>query len=124
MILKLILLIGVVSTGALVAIISSTAPSSSHPVVILGVFVLIYFVALAIISLFLSGMYMVLAKLRKKSILTENADKQKLYYYASVIALAPVIFIAMQSVGKLSMYEACLIIFFEVLACVYIAKRT
>jgi hypothetical protein len=48
----------------------------------------------------------------------------KAYYFASVIALAPVMLIGMQSVGEVSFYEVLLIILFIAISCVYIAKRS
>lgn len=46
------------------------------------------------------------------------------YYFASVIALAPVMVVGMQSVGEVGLYELLLVILFVGIACVYIAKRT
>ena len=45
------------------------------------------------------------------------------YYFASVIALLPVILLALQSVGGIGVYELVLVIAFGVLGCVYIAKK-
>jgi hypothetical protein len=46
------------------------------------------------------------------------------YYFASVIALAPIMLIGMQSVGDVNFYEFILIVLFVTISCVYIAKRT
>jgi hypothetical protein len=46
------------------------------------------------------------------------------YYFSSVIALAPVIVIGMQSVGEVGFYDLLLVVIFVSIGCVYIAKRT
>lgn len=46
------------------------------------------------------------------------------YYFSSVLALAPVMFIGMQSVGEVGIYEVVLVLLFVGIACVYVAKRT
>ena len=49
---------------------------------------------------------------------------RKAYYFASVMGLAPVMFIGMQSVGEVGFYELVLIILFVGISCMYIAKRS
>jgi hypothetical protein len=46
------------------------------------------------------------------------------YYFSSVISLAPVMLIGMQSVGEVEVYDVLLVTLFIVIACVYILKRT
>ena len=45
------------------------------------------------------------------------------YYYASVLALTPVLLLGVKSVGHLGIYEAALIVIFEIVACFYVARR-
>ena len=46
------------------------------------------------------------------------------YYYGSIVGLAPVMLLGMQSVGAVGPYEALLVVVFAALGCVYIAKRS
>jgi hypothetical protein len=46
------------------------------------------------------------------------------YYFSSVLALAPVMLIGMQSVAEVEIYDVLLIVLFVVIACIYISKRT
>ena len=48
---------------------------------------------------------------------------KRAYYYSTVLALAPVLLVGLQSVGAVSIYEICLVVLFEVIACVYVSKR-
>lgn len=46
-----------------------------------------------------------------------------IYYLCSVIALAPVMLLAMQSVGRLNWYEVVLVLVFEIIAVFYLTRR-
>jgi type IV secretory pathway VirB2 component (pilin) len=54
----------------------------------------------------------------------QQLSLRRSYYFASVVALAPVILVGMQSVGEVSFYDVLLIVVFIVISCVYIAKRS
>jgi type IV secretory pathway VirB2 component (pilin) len=54
----------------------------------------------------------------------QQLSLRRSYYFASVIALAPVILVGMQSVGEVSFYDVLLIVVFIVISCVYISKRS
>lgn len=48
---------------------------------------------------------------------------RRAYYFSTILAAAPVMLIGLQSVGAIGIYEFILVIIFEVIGCVYIAKR-
>ncbi len=48
---------------------------------------------------------------------------RRAYYYSTVLAMAPVMLIGLQSVGSVGFYEVLLVTIFEVVACVYISRR-
>ena len=48
---------------------------------------------------------------------------KKAYYYSTVIAFAPVVMIAQQSIGGVGFFEFFLILIFEIIACIYVSKR-
>lgn len=50
-------------------------------------------------------------------------SKLKLYYYASVVSLAPVIMLGMVSMGGVGVLEVGLVLIFETIALFYIHKR-
>lgn len=53
----------------------------------------------------------------------EATPRVKVYYYASVIALLPIIQIGMQSIGDVGIMEMGFVFLFELLALFYIHKR-
>jgi hypothetical protein len=117
----------VVAVMLLVIVLQTTTPATIGPLGILLVFVLMYVSVLCVLAFLLFAVSRVIS--RVSSSVTVKRPLQRLsliksYYFASVIALAPVILIGMQSVGEVGFYEVVLIVVFIVISCVYIAKRT
>lgn len=48
---------------------------------------------------------------------------RKAYYLSTVLAAAPVMLIGLQSVGSVGIYEVILVFIFEIVACLYVARR-
>ncbi len=117
----------IIAMVALWILLIKTAPASAGPVGILTVFVLMYVSALGMLTFLLYGasgaMAGVTRKLTGKSG-SEAFTLRKAYYYASVVALAPVMLIAMQSVNEVGIYQLLLVVFFVAIAWIYITKRT
>jgi hypothetical protein len=124
---KLLFAGGVISVILLFILGYTTTPSTIGPLGILIVFILIYIVILCILSFLLFGSSLFLQKIlnllgRKKPF--SRLSLLRSYYFSSVIALAPVMLLAIQSVGDLSFYDVLLATFFVLISCVYVAKRT
>ena len=102
------------------AILQVTSPSTIHPAGILLVYVLFYVLALGAFTFFLVGASSVLVGI---GVARERLGITKAYYFASVLALAPVILLAMKSIGRLAIYEILLIIIFECIAIIYVSRR-
>jgi hypothetical protein len=105
----------------------TTAPATIGPLGILVVFILMYVSVLGLLTFLLFGASKIISKVsasfvtrRPVGILTLG----RAYYFSSVIALAPVMFVGMQSVGEVGFYDVLLVGLFVVIACVYIFKRT
>ena len=115
--------LALITLGAFVllsALLQSTSPSTIHPLGILAVFVLIYLLVLGALTFLLYACMQVVGSVSRKSL---SLSLSKAYYYASVLALAPVMIIGMRSIGRAGWYDIFLVALFEVLACFYIAKR-
>ena len=122
------IVIGIGGTMALVALglLNLTTPDEVGPLGVLAFFVCIYIAIVCGLYLLLLGIYRGLCRIMRSSARkawSEQESKMKLYYYASVLALAPVILLGMQSVGEVKALDVGLLILFELLACFYIAKR-
>lgn len=112
---------------ALAIILHVTQPSSVGPLGILVVFILMYVSVLGVLTFLLYTVSRIISKVSasftvKKPVRPLSLSRS--YYFSSVVALAPVMLIGMQSVAKVEVYDVLLIVLFMVIACVYILKRT
>ena len=117
----------VVAVVLLTVVLHVSQPSSVGPLGILFVFILLYLSVLGVLTFLLFIGSKILTKVAgsftvKKPFTPLTFSRS--YYFSSVIALAPVMFIGMQSVGEVSFYDVLLIVLFIVIACIYISKRT
>lgn len=111
----------------LAIVLHVTQPSTVGPLGILAVFILLYVSVLGVLTFLLYGMSMIISKVStsftvKKPI--QPLSLSRSYYFSSVIGLAPVMLIGMQSVAEVEIYDVLLISLFVAIACVYISKRT
>lgn len=120
--------VGVVLGLVILAILlQQTNPAAVGPLGILIVFVLIYLLVLGVLTILLFVGNKLAAKIAKALAVQRPVQPlhfRRAYYFASVIALAPVMFMGMQSVGEVGAYDVILVLLFVTIACVYIAKRT
>lgn len=112
---------------ALWVLLVRTSPASTGPLGILAVFVLMYVSALGVLTFLLFGTSTAIARLAgavEGKAKQEPLSLRKAYYYASVVALAPVMLVAMQSVHEVGFYQLLLVLLFVIIGWVYITKRT
>lgn len=116
----------VVAAIALVFLLNQTTPNEAGPLGVLIIFLLMYVVALAGVTFAVHGGSRLIAK--SSAALTVKRpfraiNLKQSYYYASIIALAPVMLIGMQSVSGVNIYDILLVGFFVVIGVVYISRR-
>ncbi|MDB5187477.1 MAG: hypothetical protein JWM07_949 [Candidatus Saccharibacteria bacterium] len=117
----------IMATMLLVIVLQTTTPATIGPLGILFVFVLMYVSVLCALTFLLFISSRMIAKVSSSITLRrpiQPLSLVKAYYFSSVVALAPVMFIGMQSVGEVGFYDLALIIIFVIISCVYITKRT
>ena len=127
MLAKLLIIIGLASAGLLLVLLNITTPATAGAFGILAVFLLGYIVMTVIITFILFFAERILQKVTRELNIgrpTTSFSLKKAYYYSSVIALAPVIFVSLQSVGGVGIYEVILVMLLVGLGCLYISKRT
>lgn len=118
---------GVVAVVILIITLQLTTPSTIGPLGLLFVFILLYVAILSMLTFLLYLANRVIVRMGQTMTVRRplrSLTLQRAYYYGSVISLAPVMLIGMQSVGVVGIYEVLLIVVFTALTCVYIAKRT
>ena len=106
------------------ALMQATTPSSIHPLGILAVFVLIYVLALGVLTFFVFEGNKLLRRFYKRgAAVRSELTLRRAYLYASVLSLAPVMIIGIASIGRLDAYQVLLVLLFECAACFYVARR-
>lgn len=124
---RVLLVTGLVSAGLLLWLMSSASPSEVGAVGVLGVFFLGYVTVLCFLTLLMWLVVVLLRRFMGKSIVARNLSSvrpKNVYYYSTVISLAPIILISLNSVGGVSIYGLMLVFLFVALGCVYVSKRT
>ena len=127
MLARVIVVSFVTATMLLVILLQTTTPSTIGPLGILIVFILMYMSVLGVLTFLLFWGSRSLTRLSRGMVTRRPVQPLSLgraYYFSSVLALAPVMFVGMQSVGQVSVSDVFLIVLFTTMTCVYIAKRT
>lgn len=124
---KILVIIGIISGVILTVILNTTTPATAGAFGILAVFVFAYLLIVSAMTFCLYGISRIIGYLAKTFFASQPIDSLSLhraYYYSTIIALAPVIIISMQSVGGVGVYELGLILLLVLLGCIYVTKRT
>lgn len=117
-----------VIAGILYGIFQLTDPASIGPGGVLGVFILMYLGCLSVLFIVLRfGLYWTrkLLRLREGTVVstTPAMGARKAYYVASVLAFAPVTFLAMHAYSQLQLTDVLLVILLMAVLTFYILKR-
>lgn len=104
----------------------TTTPASAGPFGLLLIFISAYLTSLGLISFFLYGVsriavYMLAGFALRRPL--QPMPFRRAYYFSTVLAAAPVMLIGLQSVGSIGIYDFILVVIFEIIGCLYIAKR-
>lgn len=115
-----------VSLCLLTLMLMTTTPASAGPFGLLLIFISAYLTSLGLVSFFLYGISRII--LYASAGFTMRRPLQPMsfrraYYFSTVLAAAPVMLVGLQSVGSVGIYEFILVVIFEVIGCLYIAKR-
>ncbi len=101
-------------------VLNVTDPLTSGPLSILVVLVLIYMFIFSALSVLLHIIALIIRLVSSTNVLQLRTG----YYVLSVASLAPVLFIALNTLGQLDILECSLIIILVSLGCFYIVRRT
>ena len=119
-------IVTIVSTLMLGLLLTQTTPSTAGPLGILGFFVFMYGATLGALTFLFYGLGNVASKvplLKQRKLEGGRASFKNAYYFASVAAVAPVMLIAMLSVGQIGPYQVLLVGIFVTVAWIYVKNR-
>lgn len=123
---RILAIAAVVAAGGLLWVVQMTAPTSVHPLVVLLVFIMLYVLALVVLTFFIFWGSRAISRILRTQHAAPPAPVSiyRAYLYASVLAFAPVALLAMRSVGQQGVGEVLLVVLFEVLACFYVWRQS
>ena len=111
----------------LVILLQTTNPSTVGPLGLLAVFFLLYVVILGATTEAMwvgSRFVQVIGKRLTSKRPPGRLTLQRAYYFSTVLALGPVIALAMVSIGSFGTYEMLLIFVFLAIAMLYVSRRS
>jgi hypothetical protein len=109
----------IISFVGLVVLLNRTNPLDVGPAGILLVFGLAYVFISSALYLVLTLVMILLAYF----VTITATSRRKLYYLSSIIALAPVFLLALNSIGQLEVKDFVLVLCLVGFACFYVVKR-
>lgn len=124
---KVISISTIIATVLLIIIVQTTNPSTAGPLGLLAVFFLLYVLILGVITeLLWVGSHLVQSIGRRFTTKRPpgRLSLQRAYYFSTVLALGPVMALAMLSIGTFGVYEALLIAAFLAVAILYVSRRS
>lgn len=124
---KLIVSSTLIAAILLVIVLQTTNPSTAGPLGLLAVFLLLYVIFLGCMTEFIWVGSKLMAWLGRRVRTRRPIHAMPLtraYYYSTVLALGPVMVLALQSIGSLGAYEWVLIAAFLAIGTLYVSRRT
>jgi hypothetical protein len=118
--------VGLIFALALIYILNTIPPARAGAAGVLGVYILLYGTLVAAMTFavhygaLLVG-YMIGADTSRPA---HQPSFKKAYYYASVVALGPIVCISLKSVGKLDALGIVLTVLLLIVGCVYVSRQT
>jgi len=123
---RIIATLSLASLCVLSAMLTFTTPASAGPFGLLVIFITAYLTFIGLISFFLYGITKLIAAVSAGMTVRKPFQAmsfRRAYYFSTVLAAAPVMLIALQSVKPLDIYLLVLVLIFEVVACLYVSRR-
>ena len=123
---KIIPVSTIASLCLLIILLNVTTPASAGPFGILAIFIFAYLLFIGLITYFIYLFSRIASHLAKAFAIKrplESLSLKRSYYLSTIIASAPIMLIALQSVGAGSIYGFILVLIFVVIGCLYISKR-
>lgn len=127
MVAKAIVISTAVAAVFLLLLLQTTNPSAAGPLGLLAVFFLVYIIILGVVTELLwlgSHIFQSAARRFTSKRPPGNLSLARAYYFSTVLALGPVMVLALRSIGSFGLYEGCLIVVFMVISLLYISRRS
>ena len=121
------MIVGVLVSVALGYMLMFTSPVEAGATGILLVFLLSYILSVVVLTFFIFMTHRVVIRLFYSDRTGHIADKvtfRRSYYFASILALGPILLVSLRSVGQVGVVELLLVGALLVVGCVYVSRQT
>lgn len=127
MLTKILVVVGVAAAVALGYLLNSTSPVEAGATGVLAVFLLSYIVSVVVLTFFVFLIHKLLLHVfysDRTGHVGQQVSMRKSYYYASILALGPVILVSLRSVGQAGLLQLLLVVVLLALGCLYVSRQT
>jgi hypothetical protein len=117
----------IIASIILIIVLQATNPSTVGPLGLLAVFFLLYIILLGVTTEVLWVSSHLIHTVGRRFTTRRPPGRLSLkraYYYSTVLALGPVMALAMISIGSFGPYEVVLIVAFLLVAMLYVSRRS
>lgn len=124
---KILIIVGVLSAVCLGYILVSTTPMAAGATGILAVFLLSYIMSVIVLTFFIFVTHRIITKLfysDRTGSVADDVTLRRSYYFASIVALGPLILVSLRSVGKIGVMEVALVLFLLAIGLLYVSRQT
>lgn len=127
MFMRILAFIGLAAAIGLSYILSTSTPAEAGAVGVLSVFLLFYIMSVVVLTFLLFWFYKLVRRVFYSDRTGQAAGElsaRRAYYFSSVLALMPVMFMGLRSVGKLDALTVSLVVVLMLLGCLYVSRQT
>ena len=109
----------------LLAIMQTTTPSTVSPLTIVVVFILLYSLLACVLALSFFFVYRIFCKFVHRDLKTTHhtPGSGEVLTYCAIVALGPVVIVAMRSIGHVQSYTPVLVVLFIFCAILYVRRQ-
>lgn len=121
------MVVGIIATCVLGYMLTATAPAEVGATGILAVFLLSYILSVVVLTFFIFITHRLVVKLLysdRTGHIARDVTFRRSYYFASILALGPIILISLRSVGKAGLVELLLVCALLIIGCLYVSRQT
>ena len=118
---------GLIAAGCLGYILTSTAPTDAGATGVLAVFLLSYIVSVVVLTFFIFVAHRIITRLfysDRTGRVADDVTLRRSYYFASILALGPLILVSLRSVGRVGVVELMLVLFLLAIGLLYVSRQT
>lgn len=121
------MIVGALAGVALGYMLFFSSPVEAGAIGILSVFLLSYVLLVVVLTFFIFTAHRIIIRLfysDRAEHITDKVTFRRSYYFASILALGPILLVSLRSVGQVGVTELLLVCTLLVIGCLYVSRQT